>query len=68
MPISAKKRGGAVGDFLRPRNVDIRLRAGIIGVRYVDDKSTCVDRGIVAVLRGEKSIVGANYPCSHREE
>ena len=23
----------------------------MIGCRYVDDKSTCVDRGIVAVLR-----------------
>ena len=48
---SAKKRHGAVGDFLRPRTWILGLRAGMIGVRYVDDKSTCVDRGIVAVLR-----------------
>ena len=48
---SAKKRGGAVGDFLRPRTRILGLRARMIGVRYVDDKSTCVDRGIVAVLR-----------------
>ena len=48
---SAKKRRGAVGDFLRPRTWILGLRAGMIGVRYVDDKSTCVDRENTAVLR-----------------
>ena len=42
---------GSVGDFLRPRTWILGLRAGMIGVRYVDDKSTCVDRENTAVLR-----------------